>query len=116
MSAGASMMDANFAAMKLADAQAMSAEAGQTVTINAVNYDCMIADATLSPAFELGGVMDKIDTVIKIPATSAVLAAASFMAIGKKVTWAGRVYRIVSKTTKPGSGWVQLSCQDADQR
>ena len=115
MSAGASMMDANFAAMKLADAQAMSAEAGQTVTINAVNYACMVADATLTPAFELGGVMDRIDTVIKIPATSAALAAASYMANGKKVTWAGRVYRIVAKTTKPGSGWVQLSCQDADQ-
>lgn len=109
------MMDASFAAMKLADAQAMSAEAGQTVTINAVNYACMISDATLSPSFELGGVMDRIDTVIKIPATSAALAAASFMTIGKKVTWAGRVYRIISKTTKPGSAWVQLGCQDADQ-
>lgn len=110
------MMDANLSAMMLADAQAMSAEAGQTVTINAVNYNCMTSDATLNPSFELGGVMDKIDTVIKLPATAAVLAAASFMTIGKKVTWAGRVYRIVSKTTKPGSAWVQLSCQDADQR
>lgn len=108
-------MDANFAAMKLADAQAMSAEAGQTVTINAVNYACMIEDATLSPAFEIGGITDRIDAVIKIPATSAALAAATYMAIGKKVTWDGRVYRIVSKSTKPGSGWVKLSCQDADQ-
>jgi hypothetical protein len=108
-------MDASFAAMKLADAVAMSAEAGQTVTINAVSYACMIEDATLSPSLELGGVMDRIDAMVKIPATPAALAAASYMAIGKKLTWDGRTYRIMSKSTKPGSGWVKLGCQDADQ-
>lgn len=116
LSVCASMMDANLSAMMLADAQAIAAEAGQTVTINAVTYPAMVTDATLTQGYEAGGLMDKIETVVKIPATSAVLAAASSMTLGKKVTWDGRIYRITGKTRKPGGCWVQLNCQDADQR
>jgi len=110
------MMDANLSAMMLADAQAVAAEAGQTVTINAVNYPAMITDATLTQGYEAGGLMDRIETVVKIPATASVLAAAAFMTLGKKVTWDGRIYRITGKTRKPGGCWVQLNCHDADQR
>jgi hypothetical protein len=34
---------------------------------------------------------------------------------GKKLTLDGRVLRITAFTSKPGSAWYQLQCQDADQ-
>lgn len=110
-------MNSALAAMMLADAQAVAAEAGQTVTINGVSYPAMVADATLSQPLDTGGLMDSITTTIKIPATTAVLAAASAMVIGKKLTWDGRTYRVASKPfRKSGSAWVQLTVTDDDAR
>ena len=109
-------MNSALAAMMLADAQAVTAEAGQTVTINAVTYAAMVSDATLSQNLEAGGLLDSITTTVKIPATTAALAATAHMALGKKVTWNGRTFRITGKTTKPGSAWVQLAVVDDDHR
>jgi hypothetical protein len=109
-------MNSALAAMMLADAQAVTAEAGQTVTINSVAYAAMVSDATLTQTLDAGGLMDNITTTIKIPATTAALAAAAYMALGKKLTWNGRTYRITGKTTKPGSAWVQLAVVDDDHR
>jgi len=109
-------MDARFAAMMLADAQAMCAEAGQTVTINATDYPAMVSDPTLSPSYEAGGLMDKVSTLIQVPATSAAVAAKSHMQPGKRLTFDGRAYRVTAFTHKPGDGFLQMQCQDADQR
>ena len=109
-------MNSALAAMMLADAQAVTAEAGQTVTINAVNYAAMVSDASLSQNLEAGGLLDNISTTVKIPATPAVLAASAYMALGKKLTWNSRTFRITAKTTKPGSAWVQLAVVDDDAR
>jgi hypothetical protein len=109
-------MDSNLAAMWLADAQAICAEAGQTVTINSVSYAAMASDPTLTPSLEQGGLMDKITTLIKVPATTAALAAKSHMQPGKRLTFDARPYRVTAFTYKPGSAWLQMQCQDADQR
>jgi len=109
-------MDSNLAAMWLADAQAICAEAGQTVSINGTNYAAMLSDPTLTPSLEAGGLMDKITTLVKVPATTAALAAKSHMQPGKRLTHDGRIYRVIAFTYKPGSAWLQMQCQDADQR
>jgi hypothetical protein len=109
------MMDADLSAMMLADAQAMCSEAGQTVTINGTAFPAMISDPTLTPTLEAGGFMDRISTLVKIPTTAAVIAIKASCQPGKKLTLDGRVLRITAFTSKPGSAWYQLQCQDADQ-
>lgn len=109
-------MDALLAAEMLADAIAISLEAGQVVTINGTTYQCMVSDAQLSETLEQGGLMEKISTTVKVPATSAALAAIEDMAIGKKLTYNTRLMRINQITTKPYSAWIQLEVVDADAR
>lgn len=109
-------MDSNLTAAWLADAQAICAEVGQTVTINNVSYAAMLSDPTLTPSLEAGGLMDKITTLVKVPATTAALAAKSHMQPGKRLTFDGRGYRVTAFTYRPGSAWLQMQCQDADQR
>jgi hypothetical protein len=115
LTAIAIMMDAILSAMMLADAQAMCAEAGQTVTIGGADFPAMVSDPTLAPTLEAGGLMERISTLVKLPTTPAVLAIKASCQPGKKLTFDGRVYRITAFTTKPGSAWYQLQCQDADQ-
>ena len=109
------MMDATLSAMMLADAQAMCAEAGQTVTIAGTAYPAMVSDPTLAPTLEAGGLMERVSTLVKLPTTSAVLAIKASCQPGKKLTFDGRVFRVTAFTSKPGSAWYQLQCQDADQ-
>jgi hypothetical protein len=109
-------MDSNLSAMWLADAQAICAEVGQTVSINGTSYAAMLSDPTLTPSLEAGGLMDKITTLIKVPSTTAALAAISYMQPGKRLTFDARAYRVTAFTYKPGSAWIQMQCQDADQR
>jgi len=110
-------MNAALISMMLADAIALTAEAGQTVTIGANTFPAMVSDATLNPTLDAGGLMDQISTTVKIPATAAALAASADMAFGKKLTWAGRIFRITSKPfRKPGSAWVQLTVVDENTR
>ena len=109
-------MDALLAAEMLADAIAISIEAGQVVAINGTTYQCMVSDAQLSETLEQGGLMQKISTTVKVPATSAALATIEDMAIGKKLTYNTRAMRISHITTKPYSAWIQLEVMDADAR
>ena len=110
------MMDANLISEMLADAQALCAEAGQTVTINSTSFPAMVSDPTFAPTLEDGGLMDRISTLVKLPTTPAVIAIKSLCQPGKKLTFDGRVFRVTAFTTKPGAAWYQLQCQDADQR
>jgi hypothetical protein len=109
------MMDADLSAMMLDDALEMCAEAGVTVTIGGTSFPAMVSDPTLTPTLEAGGLMDRISTLVKLPTTPAVLAIKASCQPGKKLTFDGRVFRITAFTTKPGSAWYQLQCQDADQ-
>lgn len=109
-------MDANLLAEFLADAQAIVGEIGQTVTINSVSYQATVGEAQLTQSLEAGGLMDKIQTLIKIPATTTNLAASAYMQIGKSVTYNSRTFRIVAYTYRPSSVWIQILVQDADQR
>jgi proline racemase len=109
------MMDATLSAMMLADALAMCAEAGQTVTIAGTAFPAMVSDPTLAPTLEAGGLMERVSTLVKLPTTSGVIAIKASCQPGKKLTFDGRVFRVTAFTTKPGSAWYQLQCQDADQ-
>lgn len=115
LTASAIMMDATLSAMMLADAQAMCAEAGQTVTIDGTAFPAMVSDPTLAPTLEAGGLMERVSTLVKLPTTSGVLAIKASCQPGKKLTFDGRVFRVTAFTSKPGSAWYQLQCQDADQ-
>ena len=106
-------MDSSLQAMMLADAQAITAEIGQSVVINSVTYQACVSEAVLTQSFESGGLMDKISTMVKIPATSAALAQKSFMAIGKTLTWDSNTYRVTGYNNKPQSPWIQLTVQDS---
>lgn len=106
-------MDSSLSAMMLADAQALASEIGQTVTVNSVSYQACVSEAVLTQSFESGGLMDKISTMVKIPATSAALAQKSFMQIGKTLTWDSNTYRVTGYNNKPGSPWIQLTVSDA---
>ena len=109
-------MDALLAAEMLADAIAISLEAGQVVIINGTSYQCMASDAQLSEVLDQGGLMQKISTTIKVPATAGALSALADMEIGKKLTYNSRIMRISQITTKPYSAWIQLEVMDADTR
>ena len=106
-------MNSTLSAMMLADAQAIALEIGQTVTVNSVSYQACVSEAVLTQSFESGGLMDKISTMVKIPATSAALAQKSFMQIGKTLTWDSNIYRVTGYNNKPGSPWIQLTVSDA---
>lgn len=108
-------MDTTLSAMMLADAQAMCTESGQTVTISGTPFEAMVSDPTLAPTLEAGGFMERISTLVKLPTTPAVLAIKASCQPGQKLTFDGRVFRITSFSTKPGSAWYQMQCQDADQ-
>ena len=107
-------MDSSLSAMMLADALELASEIGQTITVNSVSYQACVSEAVLTQSFESGGLMDKISTMVKIPATSAALAQKSFMAIGKTLTWDSNTYRITGYNQKPGSAWIQLTVQDSN--
>jgi hypothetical protein len=107
-------MDSSLSAMMLADAQALASEIGQTITVNSVSYQACVSEAVLTQSFESGGLMDKISTMVKIPATSAALAQKAYMAIGKTLTWDSNTYRITGYNQKPGSAWIQLTVQDSN--
>ena len=109
-------MNEDLSAMMLADAQAVVAEIGQNVIINSVTYAATVSEAVLTQSFESGGLMDKISTLVKIPATTSALAQKSYMAIGKTLTWDNNLYRVTGFNHKPGSAWIQLSVQDAQER
>ena len=109
-------MDNTLAALMLTDAQAMCAEVGQTVTIQGTAYAAMVSDPTVQPRLESGGFMERVSTLVKLPTTPAIIAIKSSCQPGSKLTFDGRVYRVTAFTTKPGSAWYQLQCQDADQR
>jgi len=110
------MMDANLTALMLADAQAICAEAGQTVIINSVSYPAMVSDLTVTPTLETGGLMDRLSCVVKVCATSSAISAKIHMQPGKKLSYDSRTLRVVGFTSKPGSAWLQMSCVDEDQR
>ena len=107
-------MDSSLSAMMLADAQALASEIGQTITVNSVSYQACVSEAVLTQSFESGGLMDKISTMVKIPATSSALAQKAYMAIGKTLTWDSNTYRITGYNQKPGSAWIQLTVQDSN--
>jgi hypothetical protein len=109
-------MDANLAAEMLADAQAICAESGQSVVIQGVTYSAMVSDPTVTPQLVEGGLMEQVSILVKVPATPAATAAKAGFQPGKKLTFDGRTYRVTALTSKPGSAWYQLQCQDADQR
>jgi hypothetical protein len=109
-------MDALLAAEMLADAIAISSEAGQVVIINGTTYQCMVSDAQLSETLEQGGIMQKITTLVKVPATAGALSAQADMQIGKKLTYNSRIMRINQISIKPYSAWIQLDVIDADTR
>lgn len=110
------MMDANLSAEMLADAQAICAESGQAVVIAGVTYAAMISDPTVTPQLVEGGLMEQVSILVKVPATSAATSAKANFQPGKKLTFDGRTYRVTALTSKPGSAWYQMQCQDADQR
>lgn len=110
-------MDANLNAMFLQDALDIVDEIGLPVVINNVTYQCSVSDAMLTQSFENGGLMDKISTLIKIPATTGNLTKRTTdFAIGKTATWENNVYRIIGSSWKSGSAWIQISVQDVNQR
>jgi len=110
------MMDANLSAEMLADAQAICAEAGQSAVINGVTYAVMTTEPTVTPQLVEGGLMEQVSIIVKVPATTAATAAKADFQPGKKLTYDGRTYRVIALTSKPGSAWYQMQCQDADQR
>jgi hypothetical protein len=107
-------MDSALSAAWLADAQAIAQEIGQTVTISGTDYLATVGEPTLTQAFAGGGLSDTISVTIKIPATTAALAAKANFQIGKTLTFDGRSLRVVGYTYRPGSAWIQLTTQDAD--
>ena len=112
---GCNCMDSALSAAWLADAQAIVLEIGQTVTINGTEYLAAVGEPTLTQSFAAGGLSDTISVVIKVPATSAALAAKAHMQIGRTLTFDGRSLRVVGFSHKPGTAWLQLTTQDADQ-
>jgi hypothetical protein len=108
-------MDSALSAAWLADAQAIVLEIGQTVTINGTDYQATVGEPMLTQAFAAGGLSDTISVTVKIPATSAAIAAKAHMQIGKTLTFDGRSLRVVGFSHKPGTAWLQLTTQDADQ-
>ena len=116
LSGAALEMDANLAAMMLADAQANCAEIGQTVVISGVSYTAAVGQATLQEQLQAGGLMEQVSISVSLPATSALLAASSSYQIGKTLTYNGRTYRVASISHNPGDPCLTLQVQDADQR
>ena len=112
---GCNYMDSALSAAWLADAQAIVLEIGQTVTINGTDYQATVGEPMLTQAFAAGGLSDTISVTVKIPATSAAIAAKAHMQIGKTLTFDGRSLRVVGFSHKPGTAWLQLTTQDADQ-
>lgn len=112
---GCNCMDSALSAAWLADAQAIVQEIGQTVTISGTEYLATVGEPTLTQSFAAGGLSDTISVVIKVPATSAALAAKAHMQIGKTLTFDGRSLRVVGFSHKPGTAWLQMTTQDADQ-
>lgn len=108
-------MDSALSAAWLADAQAIVQEIGQTVTINGTDYLAAVGEPTLTQSFAAGGLSDTISVVIKVPATAAALAAKAHMQVGKTLTFDGRSLRVVGFSHKPGTAWLQMTTQDADQ-
>jgi len=108
-------MDNALSAEWLADAQAIVQEIGQTVTINGTQYLAAVGDPALTQSFGAGGLSDTISVVVKVPATNAALAAKPYMQIGKTITFDGRSLRVVGFSLKPGTAWLQMTTQDADQ-
>lgn len=109
-------MDANLAAMMLADAVLNCAEVGQTVVINSVSYTAAVGQPTLQEQLQAGGIMEQVTVSVSLPATSALLAASSHYQIGKTLTYNGRTYRVVSLSYNPGDPYLTLQVQDSDQR
>lgn len=110
-------MDQNLNDMFLQDALDIVDEIGLPVVINGTTYNCSVSDATLTQSFENGGLMDRISTIIKIPATASNLTKRTTdFAIGKTATWESNVYRIIGTSYKTGSAWIQLTAQDVNQR
>lgn len=112
---GRNCMDSALSAAWLADAQAIVLEIGQTVTINGTEYLAAVGEPMLTQSFAAGGLSDTISVTIKVPATSAAIAAKAHMQIGKTLTFDGRSLRVVGFSHKPGTAWLQLTTQDADQ-
>jgi hypothetical protein len=110
------MMDASLSAMMLADAQAICAEAGQTVIINGVSYPAMVTDIMVTPQLETGGLMDRVGCTVKVCATPSAISAKAYMQPGKKLSYDSRIFRVVGFGSKPGSAWLQMTCVDEDQR
>ena len=111
---GCNCMDSALSAAWLADAQAIVSEIGQTVTINGTEYLAAVGEPMLTQSFGAGGLSDTVSVMVKVPATSAAIAAKAHMQIGKTLTFDGRSLRIIGFSHKPGTAWLQLNTQDAD--
>jgi len=107
-------MDSALSAAWLADAQAIVLEIGQTVTVNGTDYLATVGEPTLTQSFAAGGLSDVVSVTVRIPATPAALAANTHMQIGKTITFDGRSLRVVGFSHKPGTAWLQMTTQDAD--
>lgn len=107
-------MDNALSTAWLADAQAIVQEIGQTVTINGTDYLATVGEPMLTQSFGSGGLSDVVSVMVKVPATSAAIAAKAHMQIGKTLTFDGRSLRIIGFSHKPGTAWLQMNTQDAD--
>ena len=110
------MMDNNISQEWLADAQAIVAEVGQTVVINGVSFLALMGEPTVTQTLEVGGLMERVSVNISVPATASAIAAKTHMQHGKTVIHDGRSLRVVAFTHTPGTAWLQMQVQDADQR
>lgn len=100
----------------LNDAQAIVTEIGQTIVINGTSYSALVGEPTITQSFVSGGLMDMASILVKIPATTSALSAKTHMAHGKTITFDGRTFRINSYSHKPGTAWITIQVNDADQR